>query len=178
MCIILYYWIILPKCKKSHSLTGRNWLWSYILFSITLNLILLSPEWNPQSGKTFMLASIKKRLTVTTIGNLTCENKQTFLVFSPLIIWKYRSHGKVLFPIHNIRMFKKQGNKHRDAHNFTYIYTRYKPEKFWKDSLTEYAIFLPTEVTSFSNNTDSSADWSTGTFLPLPIASTIFSFHF
>jgi len=50
------------------------------------------------------------------------------------------------------------------------LYTCHKAEKFWKESFTEYATCLPTEVTSFSKNTDSSTEQSTCTFLcQLPI---------
>jgi hypothetical protein len=43
-----------------------------MLFSVTLNLILLSPKCDLNSSKKVHVG-VKKRLTVTTTGNLTCE---------------------------------------------------------------------------------------------------------
>jgi hypothetical protein len=133
-----------------------------MLFSVTQNLILLSPKCDLNSIRKVHVG-VKNRLTVTTKGNLTCEINISS-IFTTDNVEIQQSNGKVLFRIHNTRTFKK-GNKHCDAKNLTHIYTCYKAEKFWKESFTEYAACLPTEVTSFSKNTDSSAERSTCTFL-------------
>ena len=76
-----------------------------MLFSVTLNLILLSPECDLNSSRKVHVG-VKKRLTVTTTGNLTCEINISS-IFTTVHLEIKHSNRKVLFSIHNTRTFKK-----------------------------------------------------------------------